>query len=173
MLKKYLELARIVSTHGVHGELRAQPWCDTPEFACDFETLFFDENGLSPVRVLSARPHGNIVLFKLEGIDTVEKAQALRGKTLYFDRSEVTLPDGVDFVADLIGCAVLDADDPSVAYGTISFVSSNGANDIWHIKDAGGKERLFPAVAAFVKKTEVDCGRVFISPIKGMFDDED
>ena len=40
MLKPFLELGRIVGTHGVRGELRVQPWCDTPSFLCKFSTVY-------------------------------------------------------------------------------------------------------------------------------------
>ena len=39
MIKDYLEIGQIVGTHGVRGELRVQPWCDSPEFFKKFKTL--------------------------------------------------------------------------------------------------------------------------------------
>ena len=44
MLKQYLEIGQIVSTHGVKGELRVNPWCDSPEFMKKFKTLYFDSS---------------------------------------------------------------------------------------------------------------------------------
>ena len=31
MKQQYIETGLITGTHGVRGELRVQPWCDTPE----------------------------------------------------------------------------------------------------------------------------------------------
>ena len=45
MIKDYLELGQIVSTHGVKGEVRFNPWCDNPEFVKKFKTLYFDNQG--------------------------------------------------------------------------------------------------------------------------------
>ena len=42
MIKDYLEIGQIVGTHGVRGELRVQPWCDSPEFFKKFKTLYYD-----------------------------------------------------------------------------------------------------------------------------------
>ena len=56
MVKSYLELGQIVSTHGIKGEVRFNPWCDTPEFVKKFKTLYFDKNGEKSVKVISARP---------------------------------------------------------------------------------------------------------------------
>ena len=54
MLKAYLELGQIVSTHGVRGEIRVNPWCDSPEFACKFKTVYFDDKGEKAVKVIKA-----------------------------------------------------------------------------------------------------------------------
>ena len=75
MIKNYLELGQIVSTHGIKGEMRFNPWCDKPEFVKKFKNLYFDNNGEKSIKVISARPHGNMVILMLEDIDTVEKAQ--------------------------------------------------------------------------------------------------
>ena len=52
--KKYLETGRIVNTHGVRGEVKIQPWADSPDFLLDFDSLYIDGK---PLRVLSARVH--------------------------------------------------------------------------------------------------------------------
>ena len=173
MLKQYLELAQIVSTHGVRGELRVNPWCDSPEFACKFKTVYFDDKGEKPVKVISSRPHGNVVLMKLEGIDTVEQAQAMRNKILYMNRKDAKLPEGSWFIADLIGCKAYDADDESKIWGTVTDVSQTGANDVWHITDESGKEYLLPVIPPVVISTDVENEKVYIRPLKGIFDDED
>ena len=77
MRKPFLECGKIVSTHGVLGEMRVQPWCDSPEDLEGIKTLYFD-GGAAPAEVLRARAHKNVVLLKLRGVDTVEQAQALR-----------------------------------------------------------------------------------------------
>ena len=173
MIKEYLELGEIVGTHGIRGELRVNPWCDSPEFAAKFKTLYFDSNGGCAVQVKSARPHGNIVLLAIKDVDTVEKAQKLRGKILYMKRSDAKLPKGSYFIAELIGCTVYDADEPEKVYGTLSDVSATGANDVWHIKDVNGKEYLIPAIPDVCVETDVAENRVVIRPLKGIFDDED
>lgn len=173
MQKQYLELAQIVSTHGVRGELRVNPWCDSPEFACKFKIVYFDDKGEKPIKVISARPHGNIVLMKLEGVETVEQAAALRNKVIYMNRADAKLPEGSWFIADLIGCAAHDADNEAKIWGTVTDVSQTGANDVWHITAANGKEYLLPVIDPVVIKTDVENGKVFIRPLKGIFDNED
>ena len=173
MLKPYLELGQIVSTHGIKGEVRVNPWCDSPEFACIFKTVYLDDKGEKPVRVIASRPHGNIALMKLEGIDTVEQAAAMRNKILYMARKDVNLSEDSWFIADLIGCKAVDADDENKIWGTLTDVSQTGANDVWHITDEAGKEYLLPVIPPVVIKTDVENEKVYIRPLKGIFDDED
>lgn len=172
MIKDFLAVGQIVGTHGVRGEMRINPWADSPDFLKQFKTLYYDAEGKSSVKVISTRPHGNIVLMKLEGIDTVEAASAMRNKRLYMRRADARLDDGVYFIEELIGCDVIDADDESKQYGKISDVSETGANDVWHITDDGGKEYLIPAIPSVVIDTDVKENRVLIRPMKGIFDDE-
>lgn len=170
MLKQFLEIGQIVSTHGVKGELRVNPWCDTPEFMKKFKTLYFDENGEKAVKVTACRPHGNIVILKLEGIDTVEQAQKLRNKVLFMSRKDAKIKKGDWFIQDLIGCTVYDTDDNSIIYGTLTDVAQTGANDIWYI-NKNGKEYIIPAIKDVVIKVDVENDSIFIRPLKGIFND--
>ncbi|MCL2508926.1 MAG: ribosome maturation factor RimM [Oscillospiraceae bacterium] len=171
MIKAFLEIGQIVGTHGVRGELRVNPWCDSPAFVTQFDTLYFDAEGQRSVRVLSCRPHGNVALLTLEGVDDISSAAALRGRKLFMRRSDAKIGEGSYFVAELIGCEAVDADDEHRVYGTLADVSRTGANDVWHIKDSSGREHLIPAVPAIVAQVDVERGTVKIRPITGMFDD--
>ena len=173
MIKKFLEIGEIVGTHGIRGEMRFNPWCDSPEFVKNFKTLYYDSNGSCAAQVKSARPHGNIVLLTVKDIDTVEKAQKMRGKVLYMKRSDAKLPEGTYFIAELKGCTVCDADCPEKVYGTLTDVSETGANDVWHITTEDGKEYLIPSIPDVVIDTDVANNRIVIRPLKGIFDDED
>ena len=173
MRQPFLEIGKIVSTHGVRGEVRVDPWCDSPDFMRQFKTLYYDKNGTKPVKVLSCRPHGNIAILKLSGVDTVEAAAALRNKVLFMARTDAMIPDNSYFIQDLIGCRVVDADTPETVYGTLSDVSRTGANDVWHVTDDSGKEYLLPAIPPVVIDTDIDSGTIRIRPLRGIFDDAD
>lgn len=173
MIKQFLEIGQIVSTHGIKGELRVQPWCDTPEFMKKFKTLYFDADGKQAVRVLSCRPHGNIVILALEGVDSVEKAQSMKNKLLFMNRNDARLKKGQYFIQDLLDCTVVDADDDKKVYGVITDVSQTGANDVWHITDKDKNEYLIPAIPPVVIDTDVVSGVIRIRPMKGIFDDAD
>ena len=170
MIKEYLEIGKITSTHGIKGEVRVQPWCDSPEFMKKFKTLYFDKKGEKPVSV-SCRPNGNMVIMKIQGVDTVEEASKYREKILYMKRSDAKLPEGTWFIQELIDCKVVDADDENISYGILSDVSETGANDVWHITKED-KEYLIPAIPSVVISTDVVEGIIKIRPLKGIFDNE-
>ncbi|MVB10594.1 Ribosome maturation factor RimM [Caprobacter fermentans] len=171
MQKKYLEAGKIVGTHGIKGELRVQPWCDSAEFLTRFSTLYL-EAGNVPVHVLSSRVHKELLLMVLEGVDSVEKADTYRNKVLYLDRSDVTLPDGRYFMQDLVGLDVYDAD-TFLYYGTLTRVLRTGANDVYQITAQDHKNYLIPAVPEFILGIDLEKGKMMIRPIRGIFDDED
>ena len=171
MIKEFLEVGQIVGTHGIRGEMRVNPWADSPEFLKQFKTLYYDNKGEKSVKVLAARPHGNVVILKAEGIETVEAASALRNRVLYIRRSDAKIDENSYFIEELIGCRVIDADDESICYGTLSDISETGANDVWHIEN-DGKEYLIPAIPDVVINADVKNNTVVIRPLKGIFDDE-
>ncbi len=170
MKKQFLETGKIVGTHGVRGEMRVQPWSDSPEFLTGFSHLYLDPDGRERLQVLSARPHGNVVLLKADGVGSIEEAERLRGRVLYINRDDVTLEEGRHFVEDLLGCRVLDADSGE-SLGDLCDVSVTGANDVWHVRRAG-REYLVPAIPDVVVSIDIDAGEIRLRPLKGIFDHE-
>ena len=166
MEKKFLEAGEVANTHGIQGEVRINPWCDSPEFLLQFDTLYIDG---TPVKVLSARIHKNCVLAVLEGVDDVNAAMRLKGKKVEIDRSGVVLPAGRHFIADLIGLEVRDADSGEVL-GKVADVLTPPAHEVYVVK--GGKhEYMIPAVDAFLKETNVEGGYIRVHLIEGMESD--
>lgn len=172
MLKPFLEIGKIVSTHGIKGEVRVQPWCDSGAFMKKFSVLYLDKKGETAVKIVSCRPHGNVVIMKLEGVDTPEQAARLRSKVLFMDRNDAKLEKGQVFIQDLIGCTVFDADNENKVYGKITDVSQTGANDVWHITDESGREFLIPVIPSVVLEVDAEHEKVIIRPLKGIFDGE-
>ncbi len=171
MIKQYLETGKIVGTHGIRGMVRVKPWSDSGEFLNNFKRFFLSPDGENELKAVKIQPHGGVVLIAFKGIDTVEQAESLRGKTVYICRDDITLPDGRYFIDDLIGCEVFDADSGE-KYGVISEVSQTGANDVWHIK-SGDKEYLLPAIDEVIVTVDPENETLEIRPMKGIFDDED
>ncbi|MEG0750675.1 MAG: ribosome maturation factor RimM [Oscillospiraceae bacterium] len=170
-MKKYLEIGRAVTVHGINGELKLYPWCDSTETLCTQKTLWLDAEGKSSVDIESARAHKNMCLVKIKGVDTIEQARVYIEKVFYADRDNIPRQEGDVFVVDLIGARVVT--DTGEAVGEISDVTNNGAHDLLNVKMSSGELRFIPYVKAFVKSVSVDDGVVEIIPIKGLLFDED
>lgn len=168
-MKKYLEVGKIVAMHGIKGEVRVQPWCDSAELLCGFRSLYFDKEGKMPVKVERARPHKGMGVLKLENTDDRDSAICLRGKMLYADRNEFKLPKGTYFIDDIIGLQVIDSKNGRI-YGKITDVSPTGANDVYHVATENG-EVLIPAIPQVIDKTDIESGVLYITPMKGLFDE--
>ena len=169
-MEQYLEIGKVVSTHGLRGELRVDPWCDSPQFLCQFKTLYL-KKGETKLSV-SSRPHKTIAIVKAKGIDTIEEAEKLRGRVLYINRSDARLAPGEYFIHDLMGLDVIDID-TSKSYGKITDVLKTGANDVYQVTDEKKKDYLIPVIDDVVKEIDINGGKVLIKPLKGIFDDED
>lgn len=165
--KPFLEAGQIVATHGVRGEVRVQPWCDSAEQFAAWKRLYWDADGKNPVKVRS-RAHNRMALTAIDGITTVEQAAPLRGRMLYVDRRDIRLPEGRHFVQDLIGLRVLDAD-TGEQYGTLTEVSQTGSNAVYHMATPNG-EVLIPAIPSVVISIDTKEDILLLRPMEGLFE---
>ena len=163
MKLQYIEAGEIVTTHGVRGEVKVLCWLDDPEMLCEFDRCRIDgrEYTMEQVRVQKT-----CNLVKLEGIDTMEDAQAMRGKTLQLYREDID--DEVIFAAELIGMEVISEGE---SIGKITDVLDYPGNSVYVVK--GAYEYMIPAVKQFILDTDMDANKMQVKLIKGMRSDED
>lgn len=166
MKKEFLEAGKIVSTHGIRGEVKIMPYTDSPELLCEFDRLFYGK-GRDELIIERSRPAKNMVIAKIEGVNTVEEAEKFRNVLLYMHRDDLELDENTYFIQDLIGMEVRDADSGFV-YGKITDVLQNGANDVYVIK--GDREYLVPAIPDVIISTDIDGELMTIRPLEGLFD---
>ena len=163
-------MAEIGAPHGVRGELRAKAYTDDPLAVGEYGPLV-DRNGRS-YTVLSVRPAKNVVIMRIEGIDSREAAEALKGLALHVPRSR--LPDGSleeeeFFQSDLIGLSVRDAG--GTAYGTVAAMHNFGAGDILEIKPQKGPAVMIPFSEAAVPAIDFEAGLLTVDPVAAGLDD--
>ena len=123
------------------------------------------------LKAVSVRTHKGMVLIQFEGIDNTELARNLIGKVIYLDRDEIELEEGFYFIADLIGCKVVNGE-TGEEIGTIADVKNLGASDIYYIEGKDGKEYMFPAVEEFLMGTDINEKIIKIKVIEGMFSED-
>jgi 16S rRNA processing protein RimM len=169
MRAEYLECGKIINTHGIDGTLKLESWCDAPGILAGLKTLYLKSNaGFSALKVKKTSVFKSFVLAKIEGITDFDAAAALKGRTVYAKREDMTpaVAEGAHFIADLIGLPVIDAVNGRI-YGKIKDVINSGASDIYVVRTADG-ESMVPAVSEFIERIDLDTG-VYIKPIEGMF----
>lgn len=167
MKKQYLEAGKIVTTHGINGEVKIMPYTDVPELLCEFDRLFLGKEHRE-IFIERSRAFKGMVIAKIEGISTVEDAEKLRNKLLYMHRDDLELDEDTYFIQDLIGIEVRDAD-TGFMYGKIADVMQTGANDVYVIK-GNDREYLVPAIADVVVSTDIDESIMTIRPLEGLFE---
>ena len=164
----FLPACKFVTTHGVRGELKAQPLCDGAAFLSHIRRLYATARGEGETPLLGVRSQGSMLLVRLGGVGDMDAARALVGRTYYFAKADAKLPKGRYFIDDLIGCAVTDADTGRV-YGTIAAIDRPAAHDVYTVRADDGQEYLFPAVPEFLDRVDVAGRAVYVRPIDGMF----
>ncbi|MDR1217607.1 MAG: ribosome maturation factor RimM [Oscillospiraceae bacterium] len=159
-----IETGEIVRAQGVRGEVRVAPWADSPEFLLGFDRFYVDGE---PRRVVSARVHGNTVVIAFDGVTDAAGAEALRGKTVWLDRSDARLEDGERFIADLIGLRAIDTRDGG-EFGVVRDVLKLPHGDVYVVEDGAGREILIPSEREFVRGVDVSGGTISFTLIEGM-----
>lgn len=159
----YIEAGEIVTTHGVRGEVKVLSWLDSPEMLCEFDRCRISgrEYVMDSVRVQKT-----CNLVKLRGVDTMEDAQKLRGKTMELYREDIS--DELIFAAELVDVEVY-AD--GVRIGKIKEVLDYPGNSVYVVQ--GEREYLIPAVKEFILSTDLERNQMQVKLLKGMASDED
>ncbi len=168
-MKKFLEVGKINNTHGIKGEMKLELWCDDIDFLKQLEVLYFDAEGKAPVKLISARKQKNHAVIKLEGIDSVEKAQLLKGRVLYCNRDDTEIAEGSNYIADIIGCYVVDIDTDE-EYGQVKDVLNYGSCDIYDV-ESRGRHYLVPVTPDIICEINTQFQVIKIKRMKGLFDE--
>ena len=162
----YPECGKIVTTHGCHGGVKIESWCDSPEVLAALPALYLKKEGtFAGVALKKAAISRNMVYATLEGVDTMEQADAMRGTVVYARREDLRLPDGAMLIVEMIGLPVYHAQ-TGEKLGVLKDVIHPAHTDIYVITTETG-EAMVPVVEEFVKR--VDESGVYLAPIEGMF----
>ena len=162
MKLQFVEAGEIVTTHGVRGEVKVLCWLDDPEMLCEFDRCRI---GGKEYNMEQVRAQKTCNLVKLQGIDTMEAAQTMRGKVIELYREDIDYE--VIFAAELIGVEVY-AD--GCCIGKITDVLDYPGNAVYVVK--GTYEYMIPAVRHFILSTDMAANRMEVRLIEGMRTDE-
>lgn len=172
----YLLIGEITKPQGVHGELKLRPTtCDPDRFEGLTTAYLKDGDAYKPVRISVRRVGDDAIFFRMEGVETRNDAEEMRGKMLYIDREHaVELDEDTNFICDLIGLKGILTDGSEI--GKIVDVMQPGGNDVYVFKN-GKSEILVPALKIVVENVDVAAGTILLNADRmrevAVYDDED
>ena len=157
----------IAGSFGVAGEVRLKSFCADPEAIASYGTLW-TEDGTRSFTVKLTRPVAGGLGARLTGITTKEQADALKGTSLFADKSRLpNLPDDEFYHADLIGLEVRDTGGALI--GQVRAVHNHGAGDLIEVYGPGLKQTLLlPFTKAVVPTVDLAAGRLVADLPEGL-----
>lgn len=167
-MEEFLQVGVISSTHGVRGEVKVFPTTSDKERFRDLKSVTLDtgKERIS-LEIQQVKFFKQMAILKFRGIDSINDIERYKGKSLWVPREEA-LPLGEDeyYIADLIGMEVSLEDD--TYFGTLKDVIETGANDVYAVETAEGREVLIPAIKECILQVDVQAGKMRIHLMKGL-----
>lgn len=165
----YLEAGKIVNTHGLRGEIKLVPWTDSPQTFEEIDYVFIKKKtGDVRLDIERLKYQKNNLIVKFNQISSIEEAEKLKNQTVYIDRDALgELPEGVYYIADIIGLVAVD--ESGNAVGTVVDIFNTGANDIYDIKREGKKNLLLPVIDDVIT-VDLENERVVVKIPEGLDD---
>jgi 16S rRNA processing protein RimM len=133
-------------------------------------SVYLGLDSVTPVKLQKARLHKGNPLLKLEGIDDMNQALAVKGMDICLPREELApLEEGEFFLHDLVGLEVQDHDGEKV--GTVDGIMETGGPPLLTIVREDGKESLVPFASGTVDEVEMDSGIIRLVDLPGLIDE--
>ena len=166
----FLEVGKIINTHGLRGEVKIATWTDAPE---DFEELEYvvavQRGKETRLDIENVKYQKNNIIVKFKQLTVIEEAETYKNAVLKVPREALgELPEGVYYIADLLDCQVWDE---RGLIGTLVDVFSTGSNDVYDIKREGKRNLLVPIIDGVLQNVDIDNKKIIIKVPEGLEDD--
>ena len=167
-MNKYLELGQIVNVKGLKGEVKVNSFTDdNTKFERIPKVFIKQKNNLTELEIEKVGYSKNQVIIKFKNINTIEEAEKLRNSYIVVNREIFgELPEGVYYIADLIGLDVYTESDEYL--GKVDDIFSTGSNDVYVVKDELGKQKLLPGIPEVIKKVDLENSKIIVNLIEGL-----
>lgn len=167
-MNKYLELGQIVNVKGLKGEVKVNSFTDdNTKFERIPKVFIKQKQNLTEYEIESVGYSKNQVIIKFKNINTVEEAEKLRNSYIVVDREIFgELPEGVYYIADLIGLDVYTENNEYL--GKVDDIFNTGSNDVYVVKAENGMQKLLPGIDEVIKKIDLESNKVIVNLIKGL-----
>jgi 16S rRNA processing protein RimM len=153
-------MGRILGPFGIQGWVKLRTFTETPDGLADHPSWWLrTESGWRSAVLQDFRVRPAAVSAKLEGVDDRDAAELLRGIDVAVTREDLGETEGGEFYwVDLVGLAVVNLQDE--ALGQVEELLRTGGSDVLVVR--GGRERLIPFVANYVKSVDRKAGRITV-----------
>ncbi|KEP27872.1 ribosome maturation factor RimM [Bacillus zhangzhouensis] len=170
----WLNVGKIVNTHGVRGEVRVVSKTDFPEERYKKGSVLYifkqGQKDSLKVTVASHRQHKQFDLLTFEEIGSLNEAEQLKESILKVEKEHLgSLDEGEFYFHQIIGCEVYDEQDKLI--GQIKEILTPGANDVWVVERKGKKDALIPYIPSVVKKIDISSKTIHIEVMEGLIDE--
>lgn len=167
-MNKYLELGQIVNVKGLKGEVKVNSFTDDNTKFERIEKVFIKQKqNLTEYEIEEVGYAKNQVILKFKNINSVEEAEKLRNSYIVVDREIFgQLPEGVYYIADLIGLDVYTEKEEYL--GKVDDIFNTGSNDVYVVKSEDGKQKLLPGIDEVIKKIDLEANKIIVNLIKGL-----
>ena len=167
-MNKYLELGQIVNVKGLKGEVKVNSFTDdNTKFERIQKVFIKQKSNLTGYEIEKVTYNKNQVIIKFKEIDTIEEAEKLRNSYIVVDREIFgELPEGVYYIADLIGLDVYT--EANEYLGKVDDIFLTGSNDVYVVKDELGKQKLLPGIDDVIKKIDLESSKIIVNLIEGL-----
>ena len=169
MAQPLVPLGEIVTTHGLNGWLKLNPFNLKTAALVTGVDITLDKAGQRSVHRLEAsHPHRNQMLIKLKSVDSIDNAACFVGSTLLIAETALeTLEAGQFYHYQVIGFEVFGVNGERI--GIVSSTLSTPGGELYVVQGTG-KEHLIPAVKEFIDKVDFTTARIIINPPDGLLD---
>ena len=167
-MNKYLELGQIVNIKGLKGDAKVNSFTDdNTKFERIPKVFIKQKNNLTELEIEKVGYSKNQVIIKFKNINTIEEAEKLRNSYIVVNREIFgELPEGVYYIADLIGLDVYTESDEYL--GKVDDIFSTGSNDVYVVKTEEGTEKLLPGIDDVIKQIDIENKKIIVNLIKGL-----
>jgi 16S rRNA processing protein RimM len=158
---KRVILGKVGAVFGVRGWVKLWSYTDPPANLLEYNELELGQSGSwAPARLVEARPHGEALVGRFEGVEDRDGAAALVGAELAVAREALPPPgEGEYYWTDLVGLEVINRE--GVHLGRVREMMATGANDVMVVE--GDRERLVPFLPGhWVDRVDLAGGRIVV-----------
>ena len=139
----YILLGEISGVSGVKGWIKVFSYTEPRVKITEYKQWFLQKKGEDwrPVKLLNGRKQGKNIVAQLEGVNSREQAEVLKGTQIAIHADQLeALPDNEYYWKDLIGLNVETTE--GFFLGKIDWIFNTGSNNVLTIKDTSSKEEI-------------------------------